>query len=156
VTKKSRIKDVDKGLITALQAVQRLEGLKTKVGVQSGTPASADAAPLDMAQLAAVHEFGSSDGNIPARPFMAMTFANTTKARNKLISNLIRRVQDRRLRPSQAIALLGEWYEGQVKKTVRDLRDPPNAASTVAAKGSSNPLVDEGRLIGSIRHEEEL
>jgi len=36
---------------------------------------------------------------------------------------------------------------------IEDHIDPPNADSTVAAKGSSTPLIDQSRFLASIRAE---
>lgn len=50
----------------------------------------------------------------------------------------------------EAIAL---EFEGKIKLKLRDVSAPPNAAITRERKGSSNPLIDTGRLVGAIRHE---
>jgi len=54
------------------------------------------------------------------------------------------------IKPSTAANLLGDATKGRIQEFAIDLRDPPNAQSTVDAKGSSNPLVDTGQMIGSI------
>jgi hypothetical protein len=43
--------------------------------------------------------------------------------------------------------------QNDVRKAIRDLDSPPNAESTIKAKGSSNPLIDTGQMINSIRWE---
>lgn len=48
---------------------------------------------------------------------------------------------------------IGEEYAGLIQKELRDLKSPPNAPMTADKKGSSNPLVDTGRLMGAIRSE---
>ncbi|MCM3413525.1 hypothetical protein [Metabacillus litoralis] len=50
---------------------------------------------------------------------------------------------------------IGTEFAGMIQKYARDLSNPSNEPITEEAKGSSNPLVDTGRLIGSIRHEVE-
>lgn len=41
---------------------------------------------------------------------------------------------------------------GNVQQYMTDLRDPANAPSTIAKKGSSNPLIDSGSLRGSVTY----
>jgi hypothetical protein len=47
---------------------------------------------------------------------------------------------------------MGQLAEGHIKQEITDLKDPPNAASTIAAKGSDNPLIDTGAFRQSIRY----
>ena len=54
----------------------------------------------------------------------------------------------------QAIAMLGEWATGEIKKFIIHLQNPPNAPSTIKAKGSSSPLIDTGTMVGSTKHKE--
>lgn len=124
----------------------------TKVGVQAGEKAGDGG---DLVVIAASNEFGTKDGHIPSRPFLRQTFEENR-----------REIEDRKARIWQAIllgratmrtglGLLGAWYQGKVQQQIVKLSEPPNAPSTIARKGSSNPLVDTGRLRQSIRHVEE-
>lgn len=47
---------------------------------------------------------------------------------------------------------MGNMAESSVKQAITDLKDPPNARSTIAKKGSDNPLIDTGNLRQSIRY----
>ncbi len=49
-----------------------------------------------------------------------------------------------------ALDLIGSTAVGRIQEFAIDLRDPPNAQATIDAKGSSNPLVDTGQMVGSI------
>ena len=51
------------------------------------------------------------------------------------------------------LEMIGEEYAGYIQKELRDLKSPPNSPMTVDKKKSSNPLVDTGRLMNSIRSE---
>ena len=46
--------------------------------------------------------------------------------------------------------LYGQQMATAIKKYMRDLQNPPNHPYTVEQKGSSNPLIDTGNLLGSI------
>lgn len=48
--------------------------------------------------------------------------------------------------------ILGEYLVGRIQKHMTSLKDPPNSSVTANNKGSSNPLIDTGRLRDSITH----
>lgn len=49
--------------------------------------------------------------------------------------------------------MVGEMLASKIKKYAIDLKDPPNSGWTTDWKGSSNPLVDTGSLVGGITYE---
>lgn len=51
-----------------------------------------------------------------------------------------------------ALNKVGLVAVGFVQKYMTDLRSPPNAASTIKKKGSSNPLIDSGALRQSVTY----
>jgi hypothetical protein len=54
----------------------------------------------------------------------------------------------------QGIGMLGAWGAAQVKNTITQTDiPPPLAPSTIAAKGSSKPLVDTGQMLNAITWE---
>lgn len=55
--------------------------------------------------------------------------------------------------PEPMLNALGLQFRGYVQKYIRDLSSPPNAPLTKAVKGSGNPLIDTGNLVGSIEFE---
>lgn len=48
---------------------------------------------------------------------------------------------------------LGAALESMMQQDMVDLREPPNHPLTIKKKGSNNPLVDTGHLVGSVTHE---
>lgn len=55
--------------------------------------------------------------------------------------------------PEPMLNALGLQFRGYVQKYIRDLSSPANAPLTKAVKGSGNPLIDTGNLVGSIEFE---
>jgi len=55
-----------------------------------------------------------------------------------------------------ALSEVGEWMTAKTKAKIRGLKSPPNAASTIKRKKSSNPLIDTGQMINSIQHVEHI
>ncbi len=121
-----------------------------KVGVV-GSAAAAGHGGLTNAELAVVHEFGTED--IPARPFLRSTASAQRAAWEALMRKVLEKVATRKLPLEKGLALIGERAAADVRRTVTSGVPPPNAPSTIAAKGSSKPLVDTGQLLRSIAYE---
>ena len=86
-----------------------------------------------MAQLGAIHEFGTP--TIPERPFLVpgveLAEPNITKAVIKYLP--IDGIE-------KTLGKVGQIAQASVQNYMVDLRTPPNAPSTIAKKKSSNPL----------------
>lgn len=48
---------------------------------------------------------------------------------------------------------IGMQFASMIQKKLREVKSPPLSDMTVERKGSSNPLIDSGRLHGAIQHE---
>ena len=102
----------------------------------------------DQVLVAAVNEFGTE--TVPERSFLRSTM-NANRA--KYVKGLERAAQhivEGTLDADRALGLVGLEVVKDVQTTITTLRDPPNAQATVERKGSSNPLIDTGRLRQSI------
>jgi len=92
---------------------------------------------------------------IPERSFIRAGFdAREADWRSK-VDDIIQGCYDGGIPVDTALDMLGLDLAGQIQEFARDLSSPPNRKATVKLKGSSNPLVDTGRMIGAIRHEVE-
>lgn len=103
---------------------------------------------VTVAQVAQWNHYGTE--RIPARPFLTIALAQHSDELKKLQARLANGLVQGKLTLDQALGLLGEAAVGMVKKTIADGVPPPNAPSTVAAKGSDKPLINFGQLRGSI------
>lgn len=106
---------------------------------------------LTMAELAAVHEFGSVARNIPSRPFMRSTADDPSiqKRGYNLASRILDKVYAGTLKASQGVNQLGAWYVGEIQKRITRGPWVPNTLRTEKAKGSSRPLIDTTQLRNS-------
>ncbi len=144
------VKTDDKVWRKMLNTIQeiRTSDAHARVGVFGGSGAEDG---FTMVELAAVHEFGSKDGHTPERSFIRRTFQIKQDRLAKMIAKLTTALLANRVNWQTALKILGDFGATEVKNTIRDGQvEPPLAASTIAAKGSSKPLVDTGQLIGSI------
>ncbi len=148
------VKDIDKGWRRIKKELKLLNNSYTLVGIQSNAGKEADG--QNIAAVGAYNEYGVPSKNIPARPFMRSTL-NEQKSRLtgikksqylKILSG-IRSVE-------RGLSLIGEFMTGEIKKKITTLKVPKNDPKTIRRKGSSNPLIDTGRMRASITHKEIL
>lgn len=168
------IVDRDLGWGRLLDVARTLRGgdCYAKVGVLASAEKPSDDEPeFTMASLAAVQEFGSADGRIPARPFIR---GGIDDARDELLvvgKRLAGGIYDGKVDVEKALNIMGMAGATAVKKYVTegDQVPPPNAPRTIALKlkkGAWNnkgrnrkpvdaaalvrTLIDTGRMIGSV------
>lgn len=126
-----------------------------RVGIIGSKGGSASRDGISMVELAAIHEFGAPNANIPERSFIRRTFHEKRKDLAKLTRELARKVYSReRLPIKDALDTLGAWGAAQVKNTITgEPIPPPLQPKTIERKGSTRPLVDTGQLLNSITWE---
>ena len=129
-----------------------------KVGIQQDTVRKQEdgKGPVSMVQLGAIHEFGAPNAGknrnivIPERSFIRAWHDSARGQITQLQDRLGRQFIDGKITLRQMIAKLGVFGQGGIRKFIRNLREPPNRPSTIRSKGSDNPLIDTGQLVGSI------
>lgn len=134
--------DIEKG-------VQRMRGFgKVTVGIhkaQSSKGRKGD--DPNNATLGAIHQFGTE--TIPARPWLDRGVLSASEKLTKHAANALKNGE----LPRRVSEQLGGIAAGAVQQYVIDLKEPPNAPSTIRQKKSANPLVDTGALVRSISYE---
>lgn len=142
------VRVVDHGADAVLRVVSKRKLGSVSVGVLG--PAANEQhgeGELTTAQIAEIHEFGLG---VPRRSFI-LDWANENEpAIKKKMADLFRPVLLGKRTTEQAYALFGVWAQGQIQARISAGIDPPLAASTIARKGSSKPLIDTGQLRTSI------
>lgn len=163
-------KSVDRGASRINQEIERAKKHVALIGIPSDAkpPVNEKGKPvgINMAELALIMEKGSPVNGIPPRPFMQKTrmraegrFAGLMK---KFYYQLLRGKGD----AVQMLKRLGAAYEGEMKGVFTKETFAPNSPITinggwmrnkvsgkpfkVKGKKSSRPLIDTGRLRGSI------
>lgn len=118
-------------------------------GVETGFYADAtydDGTPV--AGVAAAHEFG--DGNLPERPFFRLA---NEGIKGKAVGMLRAQIDPKVMAVDKTIAArLGAMHAGEVKRSITALKSPALDPSTIARKGSSNPLIDTGVMRSSVTY----
>lgn len=126
-----------------------------KVGVLGGAKDARQGGEIGNVELAMIHEFGSPKAGIPERSFIRSTFEMGKAGYVADFRRLLVAVVEGKMTVPRALGLMGLKISSDIKKRVTSGTGipPPNAPSTIAAKGSSRPLIDTGRLVNSVSHE---
>ncbi len=139
--------------ITGLQDVQRalkkeLDKLRLPhyalVGIHESAGAEPESDGMTVATLGAIQHFGND--RIPARRWLDTGAA----AGAQEYVDTIREGIEEGLDSKRIMTRVGLEAEGAIKDYITDLDTPPNAASTIRRKGSSNPLIDTGNMRDSV------
>jgi hypothetical protein len=145
------VKDSDLGWKKLKRALAMLShgDSYAKAGI-IGEKAQADHGGLTNEEVALIQEFGTADGHIPSRSFLREPYDANRERYMAALTKLIQAVYDGKIEVEHALALVGKMMESDMREAIRRGIPPPNAAATIAKKGSSKPLIDKGQLIGAI------
>ncbi|QTB11723.1 hypothetical protein J2B92_12275 [Lysinibacillus sphaericus] len=102
--------------------------------------------------VASVHEFGATiqrgkgSISIPERSFLRTAFDEKNEQWASFFKSQLKHVLALQMDVQTLFNRLGARMVGDIQEKITDLDAPPNAPSTIAKKGSSNPLIDTGGL----------
>lgn len=89
---------------------------------------------------------------IPERSYIRSGFDERAPRIEQRAVTLLKQVLSFKISPNDYFEALGQYVVGQIKDYMTNLSSPANSPLTVKMKGSSNPLIDTGRLRQSITH----
>lgn len=152
---KTGLKKTGPGLEKALRELaDKAAGARVVIGVL-GSTSSRPGEPIDNVELAVTHEFGLG---VPERSFLRATFDRLKDKWAKFSARVMKLVASGKLDLEAGLAMIGERVKADVKKAITSGEGipPPLSQATIDRKGSSRPLVDTARLLGSIDYEVRL
>lgn len=130
-------------------AAKLKKGGRVKVGFLEGATYPDG---TSVAMVAAIQEFGAPAAGIPPRPFFRNMITAKSPEWPNAVENLVK-VND--YDTDKVLGQMGAGIAGQLRQSVVDTNDPPNAPSTIKSKGATKPLVDTGHMLNSIDFEVE-
>lgn len=134
-----------------LDLQRRLEkNSRTLVGLPKAAGTYEDGTPI--AVIGAVQEFGSADGHIPERSFLRVPLRSNQELFIRIMKNLLPKVAAGEITMRNMLEMIGQRAVAVSQEAISAGIAPANAASTVAQKGSSVPLVDTGFLRQNITY----
>ena len=156
---KNGVTDTDKGYADLRATLAKIAkdrpyvvvGIRGEAGAQTYQSEGGDA--ISLVEVGAVHEFGSRDGRIPERSYLRSTFDARRDDYARGLRAGLGRVVDGSSDIDTELGQLGLVVTGDVQQTIATLTDPPLAEYTIKRKGSSKPLIRDGRLKASVDHE---
>lgn len=113
-----------------------------KVGIMGGKtyPGEDGEPPIGVATVGYINEYGTD--SIPSRPFFRSTINNNQDVLPRMIASLIKNND-----PETTLKLVGDHMKDQLRESIMTWSDPPNAESTIAAKGYNAPLRANDRIL---------
>lgn len=141
------VEDRDLGYAKFVEAITRMadyDDPNVTVGIHADQGS-------DLIVYAATNEFGSDDGRIPERSFLRSTVDEKRDEYFDELADGIGKVLDGKgSNLTSVFRRVGARAAGDVQEKIRNLSSPANAPSTIEKKGSSNPLIDSGRMRASV------
>lgn len=103
---------------------------------------------LHVATVAFWNEFGTVRS--PPRPFFRRMIAAKSPRWGSKMAQVAKAAN---YDANATLARMGESIQGQLVQSINDLVSPPLAASTIARKGFSKPLIDTGVMVRGTGYE---
>lgn len=149
---KFKITDKDKGFNDYFDGLKKLDGLRSKVGIQGQEGrANHKGSNLTTVALATIHEFGTN--RIPQRSFIRSTADENKQKYEKRLSLIYKKLtkNPKLFNAHGEMLKTGEAVRRDVIKKIKSNIPPPIKEETrKRKKGEGVALIDTGQLIGSI------
>jgi len=133
--------------------LQTVKDMKKKPYVATGILGTGKvSADFGVVQYATANEFGTLEngGFTPERSFIRSTIDEKRGEYESFVEKMKIKILTGKESVAKGLGLLGLTIQKDIQKKITDLSDPPNAPSTIKKKGSSNPLIDTGRMRQSV------
>lgn len=139
VTGGTKLREALNRIGTSLRTATRVEaGFLDRATYPDGTMVAA---------VAAFNEFGTA--KIPPRPFFRLMIRKNSA---KWPINLRTALTQTGFDAAASLGLVGQEIQEELQDSIRSNTPPPNAPSTVAAKGFDRTLIDTGIMLNSVKH----
>lgn len=136
-------------LEAAIARIASLDRVEVTVGIQ-GQVAQGGESLTELVTIAAANEYGTD--TIPPRPFLRTSLSEHGRKWSRGMTAAAKaKARGDDAGASQVLRELGIVAVSDVQTTILEHGWTPNADSTIARKGSSQPLVDDSQLVQSIR-----
>jgi hypothetical protein len=106
---------------------------------------------VTVAQVAAINEYGNE--HTPERSFIRSALSEHTQDLKKLQKKIVNQIVSGKLSKKKGIGIIAQHVVDWIKNKIDQNIPPPNAKSTIAAKGSSHTLIDTGQMRNSVEFE---
>lgn len=145
------IKEIDNGYKKHFDSLKNLNESKIQIGLFAEVGDK-------VLTKAIVNEFGTTKAGknnnviIPERSFLRSTYNAQYKKVGSRFQKIFESISKKNYDIDSKLKLIATEQVAETKKTITNLKNPPNALSTIARKGSSNPLIDTGEMRSKINY----
>lgn len=155
MAKMNYVKSSGMGLPGVMRALKSMERDAVSVGVHESAGNHKDEDGQDsgatVAEIAAFNEYGTP--TIPERPALRQAIEQNRKKYFGQLNRILGRIIENPTMSRNLMGKIGTVVQNDMQKSIVELSSPPNSDSTIAAKNSSNPLIDTGQYVNSVRWE---
>ncbi len=147
------IRDTDKGW-KKLGRVIRLSGRPSVTAGIHGRDKGRTEGAINNVGLAAIHEFGAPQANIPERSFIRSTVDDQLKTWQHLLGKLGGSIYALELPVEGALEIVGLKMSSDIQRTINKGNPDWDALkpATIARKASAKALIDTRELLRSVKH----
>ena len=154
INQKGKVASIRRGLKNFSSKKVIIGFLKGKADVPRNTDDDEDLTTnLD---VALANHFGTRKKgkvHIPARPFVDVSIREKSRYFGKKFSDATKKILKGNLNVDDFLDKMGEQGITVMQDYAINLRTPENAASTIAQKKSSNPLINNGDMVRAVSYE---
>ena len=130
---------------------RQMGGGNVQIGFLANGPLSTYPDGTPVATVAFWNEFGhGGESPSPPRPFFRTMIAKESPSWPGKMEHL---AKSTKFDGAAVLKLIGEDIAGALQESIANFTDPPNAPSTVKAKGFNKPLVDTGQMLRAVSYE---
>lgn len=148
-------KVIDRGEKRFKAQLMNLSGSFVDTGFFGGIKRD-EGSPVSIAEYAFYNEMGARDPKrnwtLPERSFIRSVIDANGKKYQLFLNEKLMDIAFGKTTAERVLKTLGIRIEGDIKKKITELMEPPNAPSTIARKKSSNPLIDSGTMRNAVTH----
>lgn len=124
-------------------------GMKVGIMADKTYPGEEGQPPIKVAHVGWINDQGAPHKHIPSRPFFRETVFRNQAVIPQMVASLLKNND-----PEAVLRLVGEHMVGEFTDAVMTWKDPPNAQSTIDAKGYDAPLrANDKQLRNSFSYE---
>jgi len=155
---RAKVRDTDKGWKQIKKELAKYRNAYVKVGLPTKTGEKehdggkdGEMSGVTVAAVGWFNEFGTK--TIPERSFIRSTHDENIPEIVAMKKRLLAQLYEKKMGVLKALRVLGTYMKKEIQAKITSLDTPPNAPSTIARKGSSNPLIATGQMRQSVDYE---
>lgn len=137
------------GLDKLKKQLGALEKNAVAVGIHEDAGEHKESEGATVSEVGMFNEYGTPTS--PERSFMRSTLREKLKQYRIALVKIAKSAIDKPITAKTNMGKLGQMAANDIQNKIVSLRTPPNAESTIAKKKTTNPLIDTGQLINSIK-----